>query len=319
MERGLGRAVWKQFQLGRELDARESAQRGTQASDPTCLRRRAARDQLRRRSLCGFGEPRSIGIIGSVRGKRARAQTQEQFQECDRCPTMVVVPAGESVMGSREDEQGRTEYEGPRHRVAIAAPFAVSKFEVTFEQWDTCYALGGCRFNPDDVGWGRGNQPVINVNWSDAEEYVHWLSSQTGKEYRLLSETEWEYAARAGSDTAYSWGNEIHGGRSNCNGCGSKWDGVQPAPVGSFPPNSFGVYDINGNVSEWVEDCWNDSYEGAPSDGSAWTSGACSNRVVRGGSWGTNPQSARAAARGSSATGVRNQNLGFRIARTLGP
>ena len=134
-------------------------------------------------------------------------------------------------------------------------------------------------------------------SWNDAKEYVGWLSSQTGAEYRLLSESEWEYAARAGSGTKYSWGNEIGVNRANCARCDSQWDFKQTAPVGSFAPNAFGLYDMHGNVYEWVEACWNASYAGAPSDGSAWRSGNCAERVLRGGSWGDVPWNLRAAYR----------------------
>ena len=136
-----------------------------------------------------------------------------------------------------------------------------------------------------DRGWGRGNRPVINVSWKDAQSYVRWLSQRTGHRYSLPSESEWEYVARAGTDTRYSWGDEIGRNRANCDGCGSRWDDEQTAPVGSFSPNAWGVHDMHGNVWEWVEDCWNDSYVGAPSDGSAWESGECGYRVLRGGSW----------------------------------
>ena len=164
----------------------------------------------------------------------------------------------------------------------------MSKFEVTFDEWDACVAYGDCDPRVSDSGWGRGRQPVINVTWDDAKRYVAWLSRMTGKPYRLLTEAEWEYAARAGTQTAYSWGDEIGKGNANCDGCGSQWDNKQTAPVGSFAANAFGLYDMHGNVWEWVEDCFHDNYEGAPDDGSAWTAdGDCNSRVLRGGSWST--------------------------------
>jgi len=206
--------------------------------------------------------------------------------------------------------------------VTIAKSFAVSKFEVTFESWDACYELGGCRVRPDDSGWGRGSRPVISVNWDDAQQYISWLSKQTGKDYRLLTEAEWEYAARAGATTAYSWGDEIKmDGKvmANCFACGSEWDNKQTAPVGSFAPNAFGLDDMLGNVWEWVEDCYHDTYEGAPDDGSAWNAGDCNQRVVRGGSWGDPSQILRSAFRLRGPVGNRYDGLGFRIARTLSP
>jgi formylglycine-generating enzyme required for sulfatase activity len=242
------------------------------------------------------------------------------FQECRAdCPEMVVVPAGEFTMGSPDNENGHDADESPQHKVTIAKPLAVSKFEVTFDEWDACFVLGGCANQAVDQGWGRGARPVINVSWDDAQQYAAWLSKQTGKPYRLLSEAEWEYAARAGTTTAYSWGDEIGRGNANCNGCGSEWGGKQTAPVGSFAANAFGLYDMHGNVWEWVEDCSHGNYTGAPSDGSAWVSGDCSGRVLRGGSWFYGPQFLRAADRLGDATVLRNYVVGFRLGRTLLP
>ena len=157
---------------------------------------------------------------------------------------------------------------------------------MTFEDYDR-YTYPN---RVDDEGWGRGRRPVINVSWNDAQDYVEWLSAQTGHAYRLLSEAEWEYVARAGSSTVYSWGDDIGSNRANCDGCGSQWDYDRTAPVGSFAANGFGVHDMHGNVWEWVEDCWNGSYAGAPTDGSAWRSGECEQRVLRGGSWNISPE-----------------------------
>ena len=229
-------------------------------------------------------------------------------------PEMVVIPAGRFRMGCVSGLDCRDD-KNPVHEVAIPRAFALSVHEVTFEDYD--------RFTypnkVDDRSWGRGRRPVINVWWDDAKEYVAWLSGETGEEYRLPSEAEWEYAARAGTATKYSWGNEIGGNRANCEGCGSQWDNKQTAPVGSFGPNGFGLYDMHGNVWEWVEDCWNESYEGAPSDGSAWTSGVCGLRVLRGGSWDFNPRYLRAASRYGLTAGFRVDVSGFRVARTHTP
>jgi formylglycine-generating enzyme required for sulfatase activity len=162
--------------------------------------------------------------------------------------------------------------------------------------------------------------PVINVSWEEAKQYARWLSRVTGKEYRLLTEPEWEYAARAGSITPYYWGDDAGKNHANCDGCGSQWDNKQTALVGSFKPNAFGLYDMAGNASEWVEDVWHDNYNGAPTDGSAWLQGSdASRRVVRGGSWGNSPQILRAASRTWNLTGNWEVNLGFRVARTLTP
>jgi len=227
---------------------------------------------------------------------------------------MVVIPAGSFRMGCVSG-RGCSDNEMPVHGVTIPAAFAVSKYEVMFEDYD--------RFTypnrVDDEGWGRGRRPVINVSWDDAQEYVAWLSRQTGQTYRLLSEAEWEYVARAGSSTEYSWGNDIGSNRANCYGdhCGDQWE--YTAPAGSFQANAFGVHDTHGNVLELVEDCWNESYAGAPSDGSAWRSGNCSRRVARGGSWVSYRWILRSANRLRGPAGNRHNRGGFRVARTLAP
>lgn len=165
----------------------------------------------------------------------------ETFQDCAGCPEMVVVPAGSFQMGSPSGEQGRDDDEGPLHRVSVQDTFAVGKFEVTFLEWDACVLAGGCGHRPEDHGWGRGNRPVIYVSWHDAQEYVRWLSGTTGYEYRLLTEAEWEYAARSGTQTVRHWGESIGHNHANCDGCGSRWSDKQTAPVGSFSPNGFGI------------------------------------------------------------------------------
>ena len=251
-------------------------------------------------------------------GSAATHEAGEVFRDCPRCPEMVVVPSGSFTMGSPPSEEDRYDNEGPRHRVTIGSPFAVGVHEVTFAEWDACVSAGGCGgYRPDDEG--RGHRPVVNVSWDDAQSYVAWLSRETGKAYRLLSESEWEYAARAGTETRYWWGNDIGRNRANCNGCGSRWDYSGTVPVGSFAANGFGLHDVHGNVWEWVQDCWNDDYNGTPSDGSAWTAGECSVRVLRGGSWGSGPRNLRAAFRNGSGTGLRYDYIGFRVARTLTP
>ncbi len=238
------------------------------------------------------------------------------FRDCDVCPQMVVISAGSFLMGSPESEEGRYAAEGPQHRVEIPEAFAVGAYEVTFEEWDACVAEGGCGgYRPDDAGWGRGARPVIGVSWEDARDYVRWLSGRTGEEYRLLSEAEWEYAARAGTRTRYSFGDDISPSQANY------WDSGhrKTVPVGSYRPNGFGLYDMHGNVYEWVQDCWNGNYDGAPRDGRAWESGDCSLRVLRGGSWYHLPGDLRSASRPWNFAGSRNLSYGFRVARTLTP
>jgi formylglycine-generating enzyme required for sulfatase activity len=245
----------------------------------------------------------------------------DTFKECANCPEMLVVPAGSFTMGSPSSEPGRSTDEGPQHRVTIARQFAVGRFEVTFDEWGACVADGGCNgYKPSDEGWGRGRRPVINVSWDDANAYVAWLSKRTGKSYRLLSGSEYEYATRAGTQTAYPWGNAIGTNNANCHACGSQWDARQTAPVGSFVPNRFGLFDMVGNVREWTEDCYHNTYSGAPADGSAWIEGAnCYYRVVRGGSWLIAPAFLRSASRYWFASDYRLNYLGFRVARTLAP
>jgi formylglycine-generating enzyme required for sulfatase activity len=243
----------------------------------------------------------------------------QAFRECAKdCPEMVVVPAGEFMMGSPTTEKGRYSNEDPQHRVTIGRPFAVSKFDVTFADWDACVSVRGCP-QVSDSGFGRGTRPVINVSWDDAQQYVAWFSKMTGKPYRLLSEAEWEYAARAGSTTAYFWGDEIGKGNANCEGCGSEWDNRQTSPVGSFKPNAFGLYDMAGNVWQWVQDCYYGNYDEAPTDGSSGTLGGCSRRVVRGGCWDYAPLHLRSASRIGNPPGDRNRSFGFRVGRTLTP
>ena len=238
----------------------------------------------------------------------------DELHDGGRGPEMVMIPAGSFQMGCVSGLDCFPD-ETPVHTVTIPQPLAVSKYEITFEDYD--------RFTypnkVDDEGWGRERRPIINVSWNDAKEYVAWLSSQTGHTYRLLTEAEWEYAARAGSTTKYGWGNDLGRNWANCDGCGSRWDQQSTAPVGSLLANAYGLHDMHGNVWEWVEDCGNHSYVGAPTDGTAWLQGDCFQRVLRGGSWFSIPWELRSASRYSYLAGFRNDINGFRIARTLDP
>ncbi len=257
---------------------------------------------------------RSGGTPPALPALRAGQTFSDALSSGGQGPEMVVIPVGRFRMGCVSGQECYDD-EFPVHDVTIPQAFAVSKHEVTFEDYDR-YTYPN---RVDDAGWGRGRRPVINVSWNDAQDYVEWLSAQTGQTYRLLSEAEWEYVARAGSSTLYSWGNEIGSNRANCDGCGSQWDFDRTAPVGSFAANAFGVHDMHGNVWEWVEDCWNGSYAGASPDGSAWRSGDCERRVLRGGSWVVNPRDLRSAIRDWYSSGYRSSSLGFRVARTLTP
>ena len=245
---------------------------------------------------------------------RVRIALQRQVRErLPYEPEMVEIPGGSFRMGARYLD--RT---SPVHDVRVES-FELGTYEVTFEEYGRFTAATGHR-PADDEGWGRGRRPVINVSWKDAMAYTKWLSEQTGERYRLPSEAEWEYAARAGSVTTYSWGNESGRNRANCHGCGSQWDNKQTAPVGSFGPNGWGLHDMHGNVKEWVQDCWNESYWGAPADGSAWESGDCLWRVLRGGSWRIIPFGMRSTGRDHSpASFFSIDTSGFRVARTITP
>ena len=247
-----------------------------------------------------------------VLAQAPKSKIGETFQDCNQCPEMVVVPQGTFTMGSPASEEERHyDREGPQHQVTISNPFAVGKFEVTFREWDACVSEGGCSHRPDDSGWGRGNRPVINVNWHDAQQYVSWLSRKTGHRYRLLSDSEWEYAARAGTTGSFYFGSTISTNQAN-------YRGASTVSVGSFPANRFGLHDVHGNVMEWVEDCWHGygNFDGAPQDGSAWvTGGNCGERVLRSSSW----DSSELWGLGLGETGARYNYIGFRVARTLTP
>jgi formylglycine-generating enzyme required for sulfatase activity len=255
------------------------------------------------------------------------------FRECAKdCPEMVVILPGEFWMGSLDGEGLASER--PRRKVKFDKPFAVGKFEVTWDDWEACVAMRGCDGRPTgDANFGKGRRPVINVSWDQAKAYVRWLSRMTGKPYRLLTEAEWEYAARGVTSAdaphpPYPWGDKAsheyaNYGEDEC--CRGKVEGhdkwLYTAPVGQFPPNDFGLYDMHGNVFEWVEDPWHDDYRGTPpTDGRVWTEGGDeSRRVVRGGAFGHDPGKLRSANRSMDAADSRFNRLGFRVARTLSP
>jgi len=243
-----------------------------------------------------------------------------EFKDCEACPQMVLIPAGEFTMGSPPSEQQAE----AQHRVTIATPFAIGKFEVTFDEWEACVADGGCGgYRPGDEGFGRGRRPVINVSWDDAAAYADWLSRKTGKRYRLIAEAEWEYAARAHTTTMFFFGDTISPRDANYDGSSdgsgpSEVNRQTPLPVGSFASNAFGLHDMHGNVAEWVADCWHPEYTArAPADGSAWLEGNCNGRVVRGGSWGDSQEELRSAGRTGGYKEDQFDTTGFRIARTL--
>ena len=281
---------------------------------------------------------------------RAGRTFRDELRSGGAGPEMVVVPAGSYQMGSPSYEGGRYDDEGPVYRVTIGEAFGVGVYEVRREEYArfveaTGYAAGqACRTYEGgewaeragrswrDAGYRQsGQHPVVCVNWEDARAYAAWLSRQTGRAYRLLSEAEWEYVARGGTATARYWGERETGQCRHANGADATakrehpdWTTVactdghaRTAPVGSYTKNGYGLYDVLGNVWEWVEDCWHESYEGAPRDGQVWTGGDCRRRVLRGGSWGNLPGDLRSAARGRGTSGNRNYRYGFRIARSL--
>ena len=282
----------------------------------------------------------ALEVLNEAEALQSRFPPGARFSDCDVCPEMVVVPAGTFTMGSPEppdsDSLNATEArqlrtERPQHSVTIPAPFAVGVYEVTFAEWEACVRAGGCDALDDEEGWGRGRRPVIGVNWNRAQAYVSWLSEQTGARYRLLSEAEWEYAARAGSRTARYWGASESDQCRYENGADLTlheeygfFDPVQcsdgyvyTAPVGSFAPNEFGLYDMLGNAQEWTQDCWHGSYAGAPTDGNAWQSGDCGARVLRGGTWSGDPRDLRSTRRDALPPNYAMASGGFRVARTL--
>ena len=300
----------------------------------------------------GRHEAEARALLAEV--SKPKWEVGAKFRDCPECPELVVVPAGSYEMGSPSYEGGRDEDEGPVHRVTIDRPFAVGVHEVTRGEWSrfvsrTGYAPGGSCWTYEGGEWkdrtGRGwrnpgfsqgdGHPVVCVNWEDARAYVDWLSGETGLEYGLLSESEWEYVARGGSSTSRYWGGSEGGQCTHANGADRtlksryrdwKWptvscdDGhVHTSPVGSFRTNTYGLHDVLGNVLEWVEDCWHASYAGAPSDGRVWTSGGdCGPRVLRGGSWLSGPGDLRSANRYRYSTGDRDYFIGFRAPIKIG-
>ena len=245
---------------------------------------------------------------------------RDALQSGGEGPAMVALPTGRFRMGDLSGDGD--DDERPVRTLTISRPIAIGRYPVTFEEYERFVSAAGAE-SPDDEDWGRGRRPVINVSWNDAKAYAAWLSEQTEERYRLPSEAEWEYAARAGTETTYSWGDAINCrqaryGRRRAGECSDSYDGT--VPVGRFEPNAFGLYDLHGNVWEWVEDCWHENYSGAPSDGSAWTSGGHGEqRVVRGGSWYYAPRALRSANRGWLWPSNHFYSVGFRLVRDLNP
>ncbi|MCC8402785.1 SUMF1/EgtB/PvdO family nonheme iron enzyme [Paraburkholderia sp. MMS20-SJTN17] len=235
-----------------------------------------------------------------------------EMRDCAACPIMVPVPAGSFAMGSNTDDPS----EKPVHRVNIGAPFAIGKFPVTVEQWNVCVAANAC---PKLTPQSNSNKfaPARDLSWDDAQQYVKWLTRTTGKPYRLPSEAEWEFADRAGTTTAYWWGEQMRKGTANCKDCGDPWHKEGPESVGTFAANPLGLYDMNGGVWEWTADCWHNSYQGAPVDGRVWDTPGCEMRVIRGGSWREGGDYMLSATRFKYSAGVRQSQDGFRVVKDL--
>ena len=268
-----------------------------------------------RRKRAGRGLWILFGVLSGFALASPGAEAQESrlpgdtFRDCADCTELVIVPDGDFTMGSNDKPA-----EQPPHHVVISKAFAIGRREVTFAEWDKCVAAGACKYTPPDQGQGRGERPVTNLSWDDTQEFVAWMSKISGKPYRLPSEAEWEYSARAGSTSAYWWGKDVEKGRAQCAECGDTVTG-KTVPAASFHPNAFGLYDTAGNAAEWVQDCWNANFKGAPSDGSAWTAGDCTQRVLRGGSFTDKAIAVRSSARFRYDEDVRYYANGFRVAR----
>lgn len=236
------------------------------------------------------------------------------IKDCPACPVLVVLPGGAFNMGNNSSDPS----EKPAHQVNLRAPYALGKYEVTVDQWNACVEAAACPRIPSSVA-ASGNRPMRDVSWDDAQVYLKWLGGLSGRTYRLPTEAEWEFAARAGTSTRYWWGEQMKPGNSSCKECGLPWTSDGPPAVGSFAANPFGLFDMNGSVWEWVADCWHSTYKGAPSDGSAWDEPNCQSRVIRGGSWREGGGYMMSTTRFKYDATVRQSQNGFRVARSVHP
>jgi formylglycine-generating enzyme required for sulfatase activity len=339
-----------------EAAAKEKAEREAAAKVEDERKRAQAEVELlnsegaaRRKIEEATAEKQRLAML-AAEGEKKRAEAEaaktpkpgDTFRDCpDVCPEMVVVPAGEFMMGSPSSEVRWSGYDGreePQHKVTIAKPFAVGKFEVTREQFEAfvkstgfavaneCYTFIGSEWKKGLGSFRKpgfdqtGSHPAVCVSWDDAKAFLAWLSKTTAKSYRLLSEAEWEYAARGGTTTPFSTGATISTEQANYNGNGNGKKGEyrkKTVEVGSFVANAFGLRDMHGNAAEWVEDSWHPNYQGAPNDGSVWPGGDLSFRVLRGGSWYSLPGLIRSASRSRNPLVNSGNTSGFRVARTL--
>lgn len=255
-------------------------------------------------------KPKPKPAPAKVTAPKVEEYKLETVRDCPACPEMVVLPAGTFTMGDSRGDRS----EKPAHKVSIRRPFAIGKYEVTVGQWAECVRAGACSHKSDKMGTDE-NSPARDISWTDANEYVQWLSTTTGKNYRLPTEAEWEYAARAGTTTRFWWGDRLVPGKASCKDCGGKWDRKAPASVDTFPANPFGLHGMNGSVWEWVSDCWHKNYNGAPKDGRSWDTADCRQQVIRGGSWRNDSSYIHSASRFKYDSNVRYLLNGFRVAR----
>jgi formylglycine-generating enzyme required for sulfatase activity len=304
----------------------EAARKAAEKAAAERAARKAAAEEAARRAAAEAAAAdraaqKAAAAAAAAEAKRKAAQARvagtkpaavKTFKDCDSCPEMIELSAGSFTMGSN----GGDVSEKPAHTVKINYAFAVSRFEVTVAEWKACHAAGGCEYLPNRKGM-TATSPVYNLSWLDARQYVKWLSKRTGKRYRLLSEAEWEYAARGGTKTEFWWGDSPGQGKANCKNCGGDWNRKRPAVVDTFAGNAFGLQGMNGSVWEWVADCWYDSYKGAPADGKARQRNDCQSRVLRGGSWRNDASYARSASRLNYDNDVRYVLNGFRVARDM--
>jgi len=296
--------------LARIEAEREAKIRAKKQAEIERLKRETAEAQAQARQAQAQAERERLAQIQARRKKTSKV-FRDSLSSGGKGPEMVRIPAGSFKMG--DIQGGGFSNEKPVHRVSVSA-FALGKYEVTFAEYDK-FAQATGKSKPSDSGWGRGNRPVIDVSWNDAVAYAKWLSQQTGHTYRLPTEAEWEYAARAGTTTKYWWGNKIGSNKANCDGCGSRWDDKQTAPVGSFRANQYGIYDTVGNVWEWCSDIYREDYYSSSPHSNPKGPSTGRDRVLRGGSWGSDAQYARAAFRFDVGPGDRSHGIGFRLVR----
>jgi formylglycine-generating enzyme required for sulfatase activity len=315
----LARARIQQLKAAPQEQPPGQAQAQQQAAQPS----RPAENKPAREQAQAKANPKPQQ--GKARPPPAAADSDEQegsaagpagavaaVKDCDACPLMVALSPAPFTMGSNSGDPS----ERPPHKVALRTPFAIGKYEVTVEQWNQCVKASVCPVVPSSAD-AAGKLPMRDVSWDEAQLYLKWLSTVSNRPYRLPTEAEWEYAARGGTTTRYWWGDQMKGGNSSCQGCGEPWKADGPPPVGSFIANPFGLYDVNGSVWEWVQDCWHSTYKGAPLDGSAWADGSCQSRVIRGGSWREDGSYMLSTTRFKYDASVRQSQNGFRVARSL--